>query len=104
AESELSSGLDLVYTPSEYFGVVFAERALARRAAQVWRAVQESTTWGEFRTAMPAADWEEVVNRLDDDVPPDDTPSPPMMWAGVPTGGTSAHGCLRRRWSGSPRT
>ena len=77
AESEVSPGFDIVYTPSEYFGVVFAERALARRTAQVWRAVQESTTWGEFRTAMPAADWEEVVNRLDDDVPPDDTPFTP---------------------------
>jgi hypothetical protein len=74
AESELTPGLDLVYTPSDYFGVLFAERALARRVAQIWRAVQESTTWREFRTAMPAADWEEVVERCEGDIPSDDTP------------------------------
>lgn len=72
AQSAEPPSLDLVYSPSEYFGVVFAERDIARRAAQVWRAVQESTTWGEFRATMPAADWEEVLNQLGGDIPSDD--------------------------------
>jgi hypothetical protein len=74
AQSEESPRLDLVYTPSEIFGVLFAEREVARRTAQIWRAVEESTTWGEFRAAMPAADREQVVERREDDIPPDDTP------------------------------
>lgn len=84
AESELTPGLDLVYTPSDYFGVLFAERALARRVAQVWRAVQESTFWREFRTAMPADDWEQVVDRREGDIPPDDAPFTPddVGWGG----------------------
>jgi hypothetical protein len=77
AESHESRGLDLVYTPSDYFGVVFAERDVARRTAQVWHAVQESTTWGEFRTAMPPTDWEELVDQREGDIPPDDTPFTP---------------------------
>jgi hypothetical protein len=72
-ESEVSPGLDLVYTPSDYFGVVFAERDVARRTAQIWRAVQESTTWGEFRAAMPAAEWQQVVDQREGDIPPDGT-------------------------------
>jgi hypothetical protein len=54
AKSDEPSGLDLVYTPSVNFGVLFAERDVARRVAQIWRAVDGSTTWGEFRAAMPA--------------------------------------------------
>ena len=73
ADSARSPGLDLVYTPSEYFGVVFAKRDIAGRTAQVWRAVQGSATWGEFRAAMPAADREEVINQLGEDIPCDDS-------------------------------
>jgi len=66
-------GLDIVYAPNSYFGVIFAERALAKRVAQIARAMNESTTWGEFRKAMPVEDWEEVVRRrkipADDDTP-----------------------------------
>ena len=85
AASEESRGLDLVYTLSTHFGVVFAERDVARRTAQVWHAVQDSKTWGEFRTAMPPADWEEVINpdweevisQRGGDIPPDGTPFTP---------------------------
>lgn len=77
AESGGSRSLDLVYTPSEHYGVVFAERDVARRTAQVWHAVQESTTWGEFRTAMPTADWEQLVDNREGDIPADDTPFTP---------------------------
>ena len=69
----VSEPLDIVYTPHWYFGVLFAERALAKRVAQTARAVNESTTWGEFRTAMPAEDWAELVEQ-GDDIPADDTP------------------------------
>jgi hypothetical protein len=83
AQSEESPRLDLVYTPSQIHGVLFAERDLARRVAQIWRAVEESTTWGEFRAAMPATDWEHLVELwegwYEDDIPipPDDTPFTP---------------------------
>ncbi|MCV7176140.1 hypothetical protein [Mycolicibacterium sphagni] len=77
AKLEESIILDLVYTPSAHFGVVFAERDVARRTAQVWHAVQDSTTWGAFRTAMPPADWEEAISRRGDDIPPDDNPFTP---------------------------
>lgn len=68
---------DIVYTRDCYFGVLFAEREIARRAAQVFRAVAESKTWGEFRRRMPPEDWEEVLEVFRDretNVPSDDTP------------------------------
>jgi hypothetical protein len=68
--------LDIVYTPQSYYGVIFAERALAKRVARIARAVNESKTWGEFRTAMPADDWEEVVVQRDV-IPADDIPFSP---------------------------
>jgi pimeloyl-ACP methyl ester carboxylesterase len=60
ADSEENSGLDLVYTVSEIHGALFAEREVARRVAQIWRAVEGSTTWGEFRAAMSATDWSDL--------------------------------------------
>jgi len=60
-KQQISKPLDIVYTPQWYFGVLFAERALAKRVAQIARAVCESKTWGDFRKAMPAEDWDEVV-------------------------------------------
>ncbi len=72
--SDSSGALDIVYTVDSPFGALFAERDIARRTADTWRAVEESTTWGEFRTTMPAGEWKEVVELLDNDVPDDDTP------------------------------
>ena len=75
AERHLAAteSLDIVYRPHWYFGVLFAERTLAKRVAQTVRAVNESTTWGQFRKALPAEDWAELVEQ-GDDIPPDDTP------------------------------
>lgn len=69
--------MDIVYTPDCYFGVLFAERDVARRAAELWRAVAESTTWGEFRRRIHPDDWAEIAEQLDDrerDLPPEDAP------------------------------
>jgi hypothetical protein len=72
----VAESLDIVYTPHSYCGVVFAERALAKRVAQIARAVNESKNWGEFRKAMPAEDWEEVVVQRDV-IPANDIPFSP---------------------------
>jgi hypothetical protein len=77
-DSESSVDLDIVYTDSAPFlGALFSERETAKRAAQIWRAVTQSTTWGEFRKTMPADIWKEVVDLLDEDAPSDDTPISP---------------------------
>ncbi|ORB12998.1 hypothetical protein [Mycobacterium noviomagense] len=67
--------------------MLFAERDVAQRVAQILRAVEGSTTWGEFHAAMPAEDWDHVVELWenwhgDDDMPPDDAPFSPddVMW------------------------
>lgn len=74
--TDISKGRDIVYTPDCYFGVLFSERDVARRAAQVWRAVGESTTWGEFRKQLPPEDWAQVIDLFADrekEVPADET-------------------------------
>lgn len=72
--------LDIVYTPHWNFGVLFAERHLAHRVAQIARAVNESTTWGEFRKAMPKDDWQAEVERRGGVIPPDETPFSPYKF------------------------
>jgi hypothetical protein len=75
AESESSEPLDIVYTVNDHFGpALFAERQTANRAAQIWRAVMRSTTWGEFKKTMPVDLWKDVVDSLDEAVPSDDAP------------------------------
>ena len=66
--------VDIVYTVNSPWGALFATREVARLTARIWRAVYESTTWGEFRAALPDSAWDEVVERLEGDVPDDDTP------------------------------
>ena len=62
--------MDIVYTiNTEGAGAVFAERAAAEESAQVWSALRESKTWGEFKAAMPPAEFATVLEnmKLDDD-------------------------------------
>ena len=66
--------LDIVYTFTDLFGeALFARREVAKRAAQICRAVKLSTTWGEFRKAMPTEELKEVEENRDD-IAPDDAP------------------------------
>ena len=66
--------MNIVYTDNSPWGALFATRDVARRTAQIWRAVYESSTWGDFRTALPDSAWDEVVECLEGDEPDDDTP------------------------------
>lgn len=62
--------MDIIYTTNcEGRGVVFAERAQAEEVGQVWQALKHSGSWGEFKAAMPAAAYAEVLENLglDDD-------------------------------------
>ncbi len=68
--------LDIVYTPSSYFGVLFAERDTAAYYGQIARVVRDSSTWGEFRHALPADVWEVVFSRRGNEAPDDDEPFP----------------------------
>ena len=80
-----SSGerLDIVYVGADApGGALFVRREMAKRAAQICRAVKTSTTWGQFRKAMPAEELKEIED-LRDDVAPDDAPfSPDDIWWG----------------------
>lgn len=56
---------DLVYRVVEE--AVFAPRYLARAIDQIHKAIDESGTWGKFKKAMPAADYEELMKWQFDD-------------------------------------
>lgn len=58
--------------------VVFAERGRAEYVAHIWKALQESTTWGELRRNLPAGEWDDYFQPHFDDyeeeAPADDEP------------------------------
>ena len=57
----------LVYTISPHNGsVVFASLERAQLADRINRAIDCSSTWAEFRKAMPKAKYSSIVGRLDD--------------------------------------
>ena len=57
----------LAYTISPHNGsVVFATPERARLVDQINRAIGDSTTWGEFRKAMPSAEYSDIVRGFDD--------------------------------------
>ena len=64
--------LDIVYTSSDYFGLLFAERHTAAYYGQIARAFRDSTTWGQFRKSLPPSVWDDFVSG--NDVPDDDEP------------------------------
>lgn len=68
--------MDLVYTPNSRYGVLFAERDTAEYYGRVARAIRDSTTWADFREALPEELWDEVIDRRGDDVPDDEEPFP----------------------------
>jgi hypothetical protein len=51
----------LVYRVAENGGVVFAEPDRANLIAKIHAAIRSSTTWGEFRFAMPREEYEDLV-------------------------------------------
>lgn len=62
-------------------GVVFAEEERAREIASIHHAIENSTTWGDFKAAMPPKEYEKIIEwymegiEYDDDV--DEEPQPP---------------------------
>lgn len=77
--------MDLVYwfaygSNGEYC-VVFAPRERAEYVAQIYTALRESSTWGEFRRKLPKGEWERYIEVVYEPVPekdwsfkPDDVP------------------------------
>ena len=56
-------GLDIVYTFTDLFGeALFARRDVARRAAQICRAVKLSKTWAEFY--IPPGSAKKIIRAL----------------------------------------
>lgn len=69
--------LDIVYTYTNLFGeALFARREVASRAAQICRAVKLSSTWGEFRKAMPPEELK-IIEENGDEIISDDAPFDP---------------------------
>ena len=69
--------MDIVYALSGTYGILFATREAAEYYGQIARAVRDSTTWGDFRNALPENIWEEeFLSNFDDDVPDDNDPFP----------------------------
>jgi hypothetical protein len=68
--------LDIVCTPNSYFGALFAERDTAAYYGKIARAVRDSTTWGQFRDALPADVWDEILSSRGNKAPDDDEPFP----------------------------
>lgn len=57
---------------------MFAERDRAVRVAQIRHAIEESSTWGEFRRGLPAGEWEDRIqvyfDAAEEEPPVDDAP------------------------------
>lgn len=68
--------MDIVYrVGGEAFEcALFAERSKAERVAQIWRALNESKTWGEFRRGLPEGEWEDLPIDWNGEEPSDDDP------------------------------
>lgn len=58
--------------------VVFAERWRAEYVDQIWKALLNSSTWGELRRNLPTGEWEyhfqDYFEDHEEDVPADDEP------------------------------
>jgi len=55
-----------------YEGVLFARRKDAEDVAQIRKALENSKTWGEFRTNLPSGEWEQNLELCFADFPADD--------------------------------
>lgn len=69
--------MDIVYRVDNS-SVVFALRYRAEYVAHIWKALNESKTWGELRRNLPTDEWEDHFQAHFDDyeeeVPGDDEP------------------------------
>lgn len=68
--------MDIVYRVGGdgFEGPLFARRQDAEDVAQIRKALHHSKTWGEFRSALPACEWENNLQDLFDEIPADDEP------------------------------
>jgi len=57
----------LLYCIHPNGGLVFAEATRARRNARIHRAIEKSSTWAEFRRAMPRDEYSRLIRKLFDD-------------------------------------
>ena len=55
-------------------GAVFAERRVAESVARIHSAIRTALTWGEFRDMLLPPEYEEVLDNLDTDHVPEQTP------------------------------
>jgi len=69
--------MDIVYRVAGE-SVVFAVRGRAQYVAHIWKALEESKTWGELRRNLPEGEWEDHFqphfDDYEEDVPGDDEP------------------------------
>lgn len=78
--ADLGGSVDVVYRlgvgSNGCDSVVFAERTRAERVASIIDALQNSTTWGEFRSALPEGEWaahfKEYFGDAEEDPPTND--------------------------------
>ena len=75
--------MDILYTLAENDFLVFAERHRAESVARIRTACEEATTWGEFRDALKAEEFLEVLENLGED-PSDIDPSAAFSGDHVP--------------------
>jgi hypothetical protein len=75
-EIDMDMGMDIVYAPNFYFGVLFAETSDAEHFGQIARAVRDSKTWGEFRAALPSGALFSLLENYDEESFKDDEPFP----------------------------
>lgn len=61
-------GLDLVYRtiPHKPEFIILAPRERAFYVHQIWQAVQQAKTWKQFAAMLPAAEWQSVIQRMDE--------------------------------------
>lgn len=80
--------MDIVFTVNSYVeepSALFVVREKARTVASIWRALNRSSSWGEFRRAMPAADWQNITEHYDE-IPADDANFSPSEVPGFDDG------------------
>lgn len=59
--------MDIVYRVGGegYEGALFAERSTAERVAATYAAIDSSTSWTDFRTALPDGEWELILENTE---------------------------------------
>ena len=60
------------YGSNGEYCVVFAPRERAEYIAAIYEALHAANTWGEFKTKLPAGEWERWIEQTYDEPPDDD--------------------------------